>query len=55
MDDGSADGAGAKSNRRDKKLRSKKQRMAKHGRRLGDLYRQAILNRFKGGGKSGEG
>ena len=53
MDDGSGDGDGRKSDRRDEKLRKKKQRMAKHGHRLGDLYRQVILKRFRGGGKSG--
>ncbi len=53
MDDESGDGAGKRSGRRDDKLRKKKQRMAKHGRRLGDLYRQLILKRFKGGEKSG--
>ncbi len=52
MDDGSGDGAGTRSDRRDEKLRKKKQRMAKHSRRLGDLYRQVILKRFRGGGKS---
>lgn len=54
MDDGSSDGAGQRSDRRDEKLRKKKQRMAKHGRGLGDLYRLVILKRFRGGGKSGE-
>ena len=53
MDDGSGEGAGTRSDRRDKKLHTKKQRMAKHGRRLGELYRHVILKRFKGGGKSG--
>jgi len=53
MDD--VDNDGTKSDRRDKKLRTKKQRMAKHGRRLGELYRQVVLKRFRGGGKSGEG
>lgn len=53
MGDGSGDGAGKRSDRRDEKLRKKKQRMAKHGRRLGDLYRRVVLKRFRGGGKSG--
>lgn len=54
MDDGSGDGAGTRSDRRDKKLRTKKQRIAKHGRSLGELYRRVVLKRFRGGGKSGE-
>ena len=48
MDDGSGDDDGKRSDRRDEKLRKKKQRMAKHGRRLGDLYHQVILKRFRG-------
>ena len=53
MDDGSDDGAGKRSDRRDEKLRKKKQRMAKHSRGLGEFYRRVVLKRFKGGGKSG--
>ena len=52
MDDGSGGGAGERSDRRDEKLRKKKQRMAKHGRGLGEFYRRVVLKRFRGGGKS---
>ncbi len=53
MDDVPTDGDGERSDRRDRKLRTKKQRIAKHGRSIGELYRRVVLKRFRGGGKSG--
>ncbi len=32
---------------RERKLRKKRERVPKHGRNLGSLYRDAILNRLK--------
>ncbi len=54
MVDGSPDGAGTGQDRREKKLRKKKQRMAKHGRGLGAIYRRVILRRLRGGRSGGE-
>lgn len=36
--------------RREKKLRKKRERVRKHGRSLASIYRDAILKRLKRGG-----
>ncbi|MFC1958526.1 hypothetical protein ACFLV6_01205 [Chloroflexota bacterium] len=37
--------------RREKKLKKKRERMAKHGRSLVTIYKEAILKKLRGGGK----
>jgi hypothetical protein len=34
--------------RREKKLKKKQERIAKHGKSLGQMYRNAVEKRFKG-------
>ncbi len=36
-----------KQERREKKLRKKRERMLQHGKKLAQVYRDAILKRFK--------
>ena len=37
--------------RRERKKRKEKERVAKHGKNLASIYKDAILKRLKGGGK----
>ncbi len=37
--------------RREKKLKEKRERMAKHGKNLARIYMEAILKRLRGRGK----
>ncbi len=37
--------------RREKKLTKKKERIAKHGKNLASVYKEAILKRLRGRGK----
>lgn len=37
--------------RREKKLLKKKERLAKHGKNLASLYKEAILKKLRGGWK----
>ncbi|HEY90879.1 MAG TPA: hypothetical protein G4O07_03510 [Dehalococcoidia bacterium] len=43
--------AETRQNRREKKLRKKRERVPKHGRGLAEMYRRVILKRLRGGGK----
>jgi len=40
-----------KQERREKKLKRKRERMAKHGKNLAKIYMDAILKRLRGKGK----
>ena len=51
MDSESPDSAEPRQDRRQKKLRKKRQRMPKHGRGLAQVYRDVILKRLRGGRK----
>ena len=46
--DGNSDADGSRQERREKKLRKKRQRVPKHGRSLAAQYREAILKRLRG-------
>ncbi len=48
MDD---NGLETRQERRQKKLLKKKERIAKHGKNLASVYKDAILKRLRGGGK----
>jgi hypothetical protein len=37
--------------RREKKLKKKRERMSKHGKNLARVYMDAIMKRLRGGGK----
>ena len=37
--------------RREQKLKKKRERIQKHGKNLAQIYRDAIIRRLKGGGK----
>ena len=41
-------GAGTKQERREKKLRKKRERMQKHGKGLARVYIDAVMKRLKG-------
>jgi len=43
--------AETRQDRREKKLRKKRERVPKHGRSLAEMYRRVIFKRLKGGGK----
>ncbi len=47
MDDNGPD---TRQERREKKLRKKKERIAKHGKNLASVYTDAILKKLRGGG-----
>ncbi len=40
-----------KQERREEKLKKKRERMAKHGKNLAQMYRDAILKRLRGKGR----
>ena len=50
MDGESPNSTESKQDRREKKLRKKRERMPKHGRSLASVYRDAILKRLRGRG-----
>ena len=54
MDDDQVGTDKTRQDRRDKKLRKKRERVPKHGRSLAEMYRRVVLKRLRGkrGGKS---
>jgi hypothetical protein len=47
----SEDRANTRQERREKKLKKKRERMAKHGKNLAKIYMDAILKRLRGRGR----
>jgi hypothetical protein len=47
----SSNGAETRQERREKKLRRKKERMPKHGKGLAKVYLDAVMKRLRGKGK----
>jgi hypothetical protein len=48
VEDKSADNQETRQSRREEKLRKRRERLAKHGKGLAQMYRDVVLKRFKG-------
>ena len=47
----SSNGAETRQERRDRKLKKKRERMPKHGKNLARIYVEAVMKRLRGKGK----